>query len=473
MRRVVALIACVLSALVLPAGPAAAAPGPSSAPQYWFDAWHVFDLWGNGVRGQGIKIAEIDTGVNAALPDLSGRVLPGTDLGTDGNGQLDRDQDPFGHGTAMASIMVARPGTFDVTGLAPDAKVIPIAVPLNGTTDSELPDRLPDAIRYGADHGANIISMSLGGNRYPRTDSTSCPADEQSAVFYAMRKGAIVVAAVGNTGPTKNTIEEPGVCLGVVSVGAVDSRGKVAGFSARQPYLTLVAPGVAVASIGRIQGAAYSGDGTSQATAVASASLALVWSKYPTLSARQVVTRVLATLDRTGSGHSSAYGYGEINAYKAVTRNVSVDGANPVYDTAAPFLARDTALSQPGPAAKAPLPADTRHRGTGRYSVGSVPRLNPQVELGLGLAALGLLALLILIVVGLRRRRLSAATTAHVALEPVPPWAMPQPSPAQPVQSGGSPQPAPPAPHANSQAAPRPRPRPSPYPRADRRAPSD
>lgn len=452
LRRLFVLTVCAL--VVGPAGPAGGAPGPPSAPQYWFDDWHVFNLWDAGVRGQGVKIAEIDTGVNADLPDLTGRVLPGTDLGQAGNGQVDRDRDQFGHGTAMASIMVARPGNFDVTGMAPGAKIIPIAVPLNGTTDSGRPDRLADAIRYGADHGANIISMSLGGKRFAKSDTTSCPPDEQAAVFDALRKGVIVVASVGNTGPRKNTIEEPGVCLGVVSVGAVDAKGNVADFSARQPYLTLVAPGVGVATIGRVEGRAYSGDGTSQAAAVASASMALVWSKYPKLTGRQVVTRVLATLDRHGgTAHSSAYGYGEINAYRAVTEQVDVNAPDPVYDTAAPFLARDAALAEAAAAVKPPKPVATTKGDFGRYTVGSAPRVSPRVQLGVGVAGAGLLALLVLAGFGRRRRR---ARVAALAAVPGSPGGYARPAGEAPAQPGLRGE------HAEASSAPRPRPTPHP-----------
>src|SRR5206468_2539702 len=86
-----------------------------------------------------------------------GRVIvPGTDLGEGGDGRSDREINAFGHGTAMASIMVARAGLFGITGLAPGAKILPIAVPLTGTTDAGQPDKLPDAIRYAADHHAKI-----------------------------------------------------------------------------------------------------------------------------------------------------------------------------------------------------------------------------------------------------------------------------------------------------------------------------
>ena len=113
---------CAGLGLVMP-GSAGAAPGPAQAPEWWFDAWNVPAIWAAGARGQGGTIAEIDTGVNAALPELAGKILPGRDFGdAGGDGRTDRDQDPFGHGTAMASLMVARPTLLDITGLAPDAR---------------------------------------------------------------------------------------------------------------------------------------------------------------------------------------------------------------------------------------------------------------------------------------------------------------------------------------------------------------
>ena len=419
-RRILALAAVLLA--FGPANPALGAPGPASAPEYWFDEWRVPQLWADGARGQGVTIGEIDTGVNADLPELTGKILPGRDFGAGGDGRTDREVDAFGHGTAMASIMVARPGLLDITGLAPDAKILPIAVPLRGTTDANRPDRLPEAIRWAADHHARIISMSLGGKRSPKFDTQPCTDDEQSAIYYALRKGAVVIASIGNSGPKRNTIEDPGVCLGVVSVGAIDASGTVASFSTRQPYLTLVAPGVQVPSLGRLGGQAYAGDGTSQATAIASAVAALVWSKYPGLSADRVVARLLATLDGHRDQPSPAYGYGRLDAWKAVTAAVPSSAPNPVFQTAAPFLARDAALAnQPGPVA--PAPAVTKTRSTGSYEVGSAPRFTGDVWTGVALAGAGLVLLLVLFVLGRRgrRRRLAPAAPAPLLAEWPPP----------------------------------------------------
>ena len=417
MRYAIGAAAALL--LLAASTPAWAAPGPPDAPEYWFDAWHVQQLWDDGARGQGITIAEIDTGVNASLPELRGRILAGTDLGAGGNGQIDREVNAFGHGTAMASIMVSRPGLFDITGLAPGAKILPIAVPLNGTTDAGQPDQIPDAIRYAADHHAKIISMSLGGQRTPSQDTQACSDDEQAAIYYALGKGALVIAAVGNSGPTKNTIEDPGVCLGVISVGAVDASGTVASFSARQPYLTMVAPGVDVPSLSRVPGEAYEGSGTSQATALTSAAAALVWSRYPSLTARGVASRILDTLDPHGTVPNPAYGRGELDVYRAVMAAVPANAGNPVYDLVAPFLARNAALGAISP--PPPKPVVTRASGTGRYAVGSLPRLTREAITGIALAAAGLLVLLVLLGVGVRGRRRRAATAAAAAIPASPP----------------------------------------------------
>jgi subtilisin family serine protease len=419
-RRLGALVAASAAAVLL-APPAGATPGPPSAPEYWFDSWHIESLWARGVRGQGITIAEIDTGVNAALPELRGRILKGYDFGRRGDGRIDRDKDPFGHGTAMASIMVARPGLLGITGLAPAARILPLAVPLTDTTTEARPDRVPEAIRYAADHHAQIISMSLGGKRRPGVDSQPCGDDEQAAIYYALRKGALVIASVGNTGPTKNTVEDPGVCLGVLSVGAVDRSGTVAYFSARQPYLSLVAPGVNVPSLGRVAGQAYSGSGTSQAAALTSAAAALVWSAHPDLDARGVATRILATLGAHRSRPDPAYGYGVLDTYRAVTADVPAGAPDPVFDAVRPFMSRADALA--GRPAKPPRAATAPITSAGPYEVGTVPRPTLPVGVGIGLAISGLALLAVLSVVGAharaRRRRVEPVP---VAAEPSPSW---------------------------------------------------
>ncbi len=406
--RPVALVVTVLLLVGVAAGPAVATPGPSTHPEWWFDAWHVRSLWTQGAAGRGIVIGEIDTGVNANLPELSGNVLVGTDFGSQGgDGRVDRDSDAFGHGTAMASLMVAHDGQDDILGMAPDARVLPIAVPITGTTDDAgglANGDLLRAITWAADHGARIISMSLGAPRDPGGRQRSCPADEQRVVDHALAEGAIVVASGGNSGTSGSPIEEPSVCLGVIAVGAEAADGSVPPWSSRHPYLTVTAPGVNVPTISRVAGQAFYGDGTSQAAAITSAGLAMIWSKYPNLTGRQVVARLLATLDGRQATRSAAGGYGAIDIERAVTANVPADAPNPVFAAADPFVALDAAKSV-APAVP-PLRTSANHPLPGGYAVSEpgAPLAGGAGLAGVVVAAAGLLTLLLLAMTAVRRR---------------------------------------------------------------------
>lgn len=418
MKRAVLVVGVATLLLVgVAATPALAAPGPPDHPEWWFDTWNVPALWASGARGGGITIGEIDTGVNAGLPELSANVASGTDFGDfGGNGQTDRDIDPFGHGTAMASLMVAHDGQDNILGIAPDAHILPVAVPITGTTDDAGAGAgalLLQAIRWAADHGAKIISMSLGSARGPSDIGRSCPVQEQSAIDYALSKGAIVVASGGNSGDSGSPIEDPSVCLGVISVGALDSSNNVPSFSSKHPYLTVSAPGVGVPSIGQIPGQAYIGDGTSQAAAITSGGLAVIWSKYPQLTGRQVVARLLATLDQKHDTRDPATGYGMINIGSAVSANVPADAPNPVFDAVDPFLARDKAVTAVAHDPKV-KPATIQKKLPGDFAVSPVP--NPLTS-GPGLAGviaggLGLVAVVLLLVGAVRRRRLGLAVSS-------------------------------------------------------------
>jgi subtilisin family serine protease len=416
-------------------------PGPSSAPEWWFDTWNVQSLWADGARGQGITIAEIDTGVNAKLPELAANVIPGKDFGDPAeDGRVDHYINPFGHGTAMASLMVAHPGLAGITGLAPDARLLPIAVPLSGTDDAAAgtpSDHINDAIRYAADAHAQVISLSLGGSHSPNQGGSPCPQAEQDAITYAIEKGSIVVAAGGNDGQAGSPVEDPAVCLGVVSVGAVDVDDNVAPFSSRHSFLTVTAPGVQIATLGRIAGQAYQNSGTSHATAITSAALALIWSKFPHDTGRQIVTRMLATLDHASTVRDPGYGFGIINPAKAIDTAVASTAPNPVYTALDPFIARQNAaaavpaLPRVAPAATSPIPSTA--------ALVDDPPSDPTTRVFIALlVAIGaVIAFLVLIIVGMvkRRRRRSpdpAPGIPYAALA----------YPAAPVGRDGQPEPA-------------------------------
>lgn len=415
----VAAVVCTL--VVAPATAASAAPGPPGHREWWFDTWDVPALWAAGARGQGITIAEIDTGVNANLPELADKILAGHDLGDPSlDGRTDHDIDEFGHGTAMASLMVAEPGTAGITGLAPDARVLPVAIPLIGTdTQGQGSSSLADAIRFAVDNGGRIISMSLEQSRNPSTDPVPCPQDEQDAITYAITKNVIVVAASGNDGETGSPVSDPGVCIGVVAVGALDVNNAVAPFSSRHPYVTVSAPGVNIPTLSRIAGDAYIAGGTSQATAITSAAFALVWSKYPALTSTQVVARVLATVDHRapGAAPDPAYGYGIVNAAAAINTAVPADAPNPLYDALTPFIQKETA--ELAVKVTPPPPVATTETPPGAVVVGTRPGvITTSIRAGAGLGIAGILALILLTVVGIRGRRRYAALVAATTSPP-------------------------------------------------------
>lgn len=405
----------------------ATSPGVGRYPEYWFPQWDIPRIWAGGARGQGVTVAVIDTGVQASVGALRGSVLSGTDLtGLGGNGHTDRDRNRFDHGTAMAALIAGHGGPY-LAGVAPSSKILPVAVPLVGTNQGEhSPGYIADAVRYAAMHGAKIISMSLGGLRYPGEDELACPADTQDAIFYALSKGAIVVAAGGNSGLKDNPTEEPGVCLGVVAVAAVDAKRRAPEFSSRHPYLTVAAPGVDIPTINAAD-TIFIGNGTSQATALTSGALALIWSAHPQETNRQITARLMAGVRDAGPrGADSTFGYGTIDPAASISARLGPNAMNPVFTRADPFL------TTRGPAVAAALkrPAAAKVAPPAAY-VTAVPAevgLARTLWLGVAIGSLGLLVLLILLLT--RRRR---------AMPTAPNWVSPAPSPPPPgLASPGS-----------------------------------
>ena len=152
-----------------------------------------------GITGKGIKIAVVDTGIDASHPDLAGRVIAAKNFSADGD-----TLDHFGHGTHVASIAAgsgaASGGKYE--GVAPQADLIN-AKALNrygsGTTDGII-----RAMEWAADQGASIINMSLGGGPSDGSDPMSSAVNAISTA-----KGALFVIAAGNSGPQSKVSLRP------------------------------------------------------------------------------------------------------------------------------------------------------------------------------------------------------------------------------------------------------------------------
>ncbi len=181
--------------------------------------WGIVKVNG-GTGGAGVNVAVLDTGVYTDHLDLDVKVCK------DATKRRIKDgcEDSVGHGTHVAGTIAANGGSdgLGILGVAPEAELMAIKVcgPAGCWTDD-----IAAGIRYSADNGANIISMSLGGD----TESSLV----KDAIDYAVGKGVLVIAAAGNDGPVEGSIDYPGANVKVVAVGAIDINENVSSWSSR------------------------------------------------------------------------------------------------------------------------------------------------------------------------------------------------------------------------------------------------
>ncbi|MDT0460405.1 type VII secretion-associated serine protease mycosin [Streptomyces sp. DSM 41527] len=334
--------------------------------------------------GRGVTVAVVDTGVDGTHPDLIGNVLPGKDF-LSGGGRADHETDNV-HGTAMASLIAGHghgPGNAaGIKGLAPDAKILPLRVNVDGKLQFGSTKGVAQAIRYAVDHGASVINLSLA--------SPNGAPDLEESVRYAQQKGAVVVAGAGNDGGRKPNY--PASFPGVISVGAVDSSGRIWEKSNYGSNNLLAAPGVDNYSAG-LNHQYQTESGTSDATAYVSAAAALLRSKFPKLTAGQIANRLVKTakLPKPMKGTQlpdKRYGYGFIRPYSALTEDIPAGPKNGPLP--APSASSSTATPSPSDSA---APDASASKGRSAYVVWGVA----------GAAVLGLLTGVAVVVVKRRR----------------------------------------------------------------------
>ena len=267
----------------VPRAPAATAQdslyGPSAMP---FRRLHLFPLVDRGFRGNGVRIAMLDTGFETGLAAFgSANVIAQRDFVFNDAVVSNQPPDAPGasrHGTATWSLLAANvPGT--LIGVAPDAQYI-----LAKTEDVRSERRVEEdnyvaALEWAASLGATIVSSSLGYRVFDPSENFSYPASQLNgdiavttiAADIAAQRGITVVTSAGNEGPGQQTLSTPADGDSVVAVGAEDSTGALAAFSSRGPTADgrtkpdVTAPGVAVwvldtqasGSFGRLNGTSF------------------------------------------------------------------------------------------------------------------------------------------------------------------------------------------------------------------------
>lgn len=360
-RRVVALLGCgaLATGLALSGAPAVAAPTASPTPitltpaeaavlgkddvrqhEYWLTDYRIVDAWKQST-GSGVTVAVIDTGVDGTHPDLVDNVLEGYDASGEGspNGWQGLGVEPM-HGTEVASLIAGhghnvsgipkiagQPGKpAGVIGVAPDAKILPISLNMVSNAEKSIDEQIPAAVRYAVDHGAQVINLSIGSNK------TTWPKSWDDAFAYAEEKGVVVVASAGNRGSGITQVGAPATIPGVLTVGGVDRQREASKGSSTQG----ISIGVTAPSNDMI--AAAPGNkymiwsGSSASAPLVSGLAALIKSKYPNLSAAQIIQRITESADDTGAaGRDPVYGFGIINPLMALDPSTPQDATeNPL-----------------------------------------------------------------------------------------------------------------------------------------------
>lgn len=262
----------------------------STGIQWGFDKANINDAWSYGFTGKGITIAEIDTGIDLSNSDITKNINAYSWNFVNNSSNV---MDDHGHGTFVASEMVAANNGIGLTGASYDASLMVLkALDANGSGSA---DTICTAIRYAVDHGANIINMSLGGGDY---------SGYSGALQYAKDHNVLVVMAAGNSGgytpldPAAYAMQFDN-CLAVGALqcdasGALSmtSFSNQAGSSTPYGFVDAAGQGVIGYTVG---GGTASWAGTSMAAPLVAAAAALVWSADTAATASHIAQTLYQT----------------------------------------------------------------------------------------------------------------------------------------------------------------------------------
>jgi thermitase len=283
----------------------------------------AFSAWSRH-RGDGVKIAVLDTGMNESHPDLIGKVDDHANLMWFSSGAGDQ----FGHGTHVAGIAAATGNnTEGIAGLAMNARLMNGKIADDDGSVSAV--SMTSGIYWAVDHGANVINISAGATRdcsgtWIENWTDTGVAALRRAIDYAWQHNVVLVASAGNDGTTNKLY--PAACPHVLAVGAVDQNDVRASTSTHGTWVQVAAPGVNILS-SAVPGApacfnnpigVYAHcDGTSMAAPQVAGLAALVRASCGLTSAQAIVDRITSTTDAFVGGGSD-WQFGRVNARKAV-----------------------------------------------------------------------------------------------------------------------------------------------------------
>jgi serine protease len=216
---------------------------PLAVRQWYLNRIHAFEAWLQPPILTPVRVAILDSGIDSGHPELQNRIADGETFVSS-----DWENDTNGHGTFVAGeIAAALNNAVGIAGVGFPANLLVAKIVRSDGTIS--PDAEAKAIRWAVENGARVINMSFGGVRVPGdpTSDTFSPL-EAAAVRYAVSKGVLVVAAVGNSdnAPTEpwGYAGYPAALPHVLGVSAIGRDGSVPIFSNRdRRYNDIAAPG--------------------------------------------------------------------------------------------------------------------------------------------------------------------------------------------------------------------------------------
>jgi subtilisin family serine protease len=285
--------------------------------------------WAAGFDGSGVKVAVLDTGIDATHPDLVDQIddkvsfVPGEDA-----------SDVHGHGTHVASTIAGTGAASngDNKGVAPGADLLVGKVLGNDGFGSD--SWVIEGMEWAAQSGADVVNMSLGDSvPSDGSDPMSMAVNDLTAQY-----GTLFVIASGNSGP--ESIAAPGAAASALTVGAVDKQDRLANFSGTGPLTVsgaikpdIAAPGVAINAARSQQmtsgtGMYWSLNGTSMATPHVAGAAAIVAQRHPDWSGEQIKTALMSS-SKGLAAHYTPYqvGTGRLDVAAAVDNTVQATGS--------------------------------------------------------------------------------------------------------------------------------------------------
>ncbi|SEH03625.1 Subtilase family protein [Nonomuraea solani] len=280
--------------------------------------------WERGHTGAGVKVAVLDTGIDATHPDLAGRVAARADFT-----EVPDERDVIGHGTHVAATIAGSGAASGGThrGVAPGATLLDGKV-----CESQwcMDSAILAGMQWAAEQGAKVVNLSLGGPDTPGVDPL-----EEAVQTLTERYGTLFVAAAGNYGADR-TLNSPGTADAALAVGAVGKSGEQAGFASRGPRTgddglkpDITAPGVDItAARGKDSpgdGSYVAMSGTSMATPHVAGVAALLAGAHPGWKGGTLKAALMAAARPLPGIGVFAQGSGLVDAARVTSQAVTAE----------------------------------------------------------------------------------------------------------------------------------------------------